>query len=109
MTNDKLRYRELADFLKNPPAKDPSFPKVGLPESSRRRTPGLRREEVGQLAGIGVTWYTWLEQGRPIHVSGQVLESLSHVFSSGQKRTGTSLFAGKPASSGRDYWLLRGW
>ena len=40
---------------------------AGLPEGStsgRRRTPGLRREEVAQLSGVGVTWYTWLEQGR---------------------------------------------
>jgi hypothetical protein len=40
---------------------------VGLPDGSasgRRRTPGLRREEVAQLSGVGVTWYTWLEQGR---------------------------------------------
>lgn len=46
----------------------------------RRRTPGLRREEVAQLAGIGLTWYTWLEQGRAIRVSAQVLESLSKVL-----------------------------
>jgi len=35
---------------------------VGLPDGSRRRTPGLRREEVALLAGVGNTWYTWLEQ-----------------------------------------------
>ena len=39
---------------------------VGLPASGRRRTPGLRREEVALLAGVSVSWYTWLEQGRPI-------------------------------------------
>ena len=43
-------------------------------DGGRRRTPGLRREEVAQLAGVGVTWYTWLEQGRDINVSEQVLE-----------------------------------
>lgn len=53
---------------------------VGLPDGSRRRTPGLRREEVAQLAGVGVTWYTWLEQGRPIHVSVQVLEAIARVL-----------------------------
>ena len=50
---------------------------VGLPGGGRRRTPGLRREELAQLAGVGVTWYTWLEQGRPINVSGQVLDAVA--------------------------------
>ncbi|WP_198667316.1 helix-turn-helix transcriptional regulator, partial [Glycomyces dulcitolivorans] len=49
---------------------------VGLPEAGRRRTPGLRREEVAVLAGVGVSWYTWLEQGRDIKVSGEVLDAL---------------------------------
>jgi len=42
----------------------------------RRRVPGLRREEVAQLAGVGVAWYTWLEQGRDVNVSSDVLERL---------------------------------
>lgn len=46
----------------------------------RRKTEGLRREEAAQLAGIGVTWYTWLEQGRDIQVSSDVLEAISRVF-----------------------------
>ena len=50
---------------------------VGLPESDRRRTPGLRREDVAALAAVSVTWYTWLEQGREIQVSDAVLERLS--------------------------------
>ncbi|SMD07472.1 helix-turn-helix transcriptional regulator [Sporomusa malonica] len=79
MNNEKHRYKELADFLKTRRAKIlPS--QVALSSGTRRRTPGLRREEVAQLAGIGVTWYTWLEQGRPIHVSTQVIESLSKVL-----------------------------
>ncbi|HEV7760535.1 MAG TPA: helix-turn-helix transcriptional regulator, partial [Acidimicrobiales bacterium] len=53
---------------------------VGLAPGFRRRTPGLRREEVAQLAGIGVTWYTWLEQGRPINASGQVLEAIARTL-----------------------------
>ncbi|MEL7977542.1 helix-turn-helix transcriptional regulator [Isoptericola sp. F-RaC21] len=53
---------------------------VGLPASGRRRTPGLRREEVAQLAGVGVTWYTWLEQGRAKNVSDQVLEAVARVL-----------------------------
>ena len=47
---------------------------------SRRRTPGLRREELAQLSGISVTWYTWLEQGRHISVSREVIESLARVL-----------------------------
>ncbi|HEY9333270.1 MAG TPA: helix-turn-helix transcriptional regulator, partial [Kribbella sp.] len=53
---------------------------VGLPGGGRRRTPGLRREELAQLAGVGVTWYTWLEQGRPINVSGQVLDAVASTL-----------------------------
>ena len=49
---------------------------VGIEPGMRRRTPGLRREEVAQMSGVSVTWYTWLEQGRKITVSGQVLEGL---------------------------------
>ncbi len=79
MNSDELRCKELGDFLKTRRAKIlPSL--VGLPSDGRRRTPGLRREEVSQLAGVGLTWYTWLEQGRPIHVSAQVLESLSRIL-----------------------------
>lgn len=79
LNNENHRYKELADFLKTRRAKVlPS--QVGLSSATRRRTPGLRREEVAQLAGIGITWYTWLEQGRPIHVSTQVIESLSKVL-----------------------------
>jgi transcriptional regulator with XRE-family HTH domain len=50
---------------------------VGLRSGARRRTPGLRREELAELAGIGVTWYTWLEQGRDIQVSTDVLSRIA--------------------------------
>jgi transcriptional regulator with XRE-family HTH domain len=53
---------------------------AGLAPGLRRRTPGLRREEVAQLAGVGVTWYTWLEQGRPINASPQVLDAISRTL-----------------------------
>jgi transcriptional regulator with XRE-family HTH domain len=53
---------------------------VGLPAGGRRRTPGLRREELAQLAGVSASWYTWLEQGRDISVSAQVIESLARVL-----------------------------
>ena len=76
---EKQRYKELGDFLKTRRARIlPS--QVGLSEGLRRRTPGLRREEVAYLAGIGLTWYTWLEQGRSIQVSTEVIESLSRVL-----------------------------
>ena len=76
---EKQRYKELGDFLKTRRAKIlPS--EVGISEGLRRRTPGLRREEVAYLAGVGLTWYTWLEQGRAIKVSAGVVESLSRVL-----------------------------
>src|SRR5262249_42952772 len=69
------RLQELGDFLRTRRAR--LVPEdVGLPRGSRRRAPGLRRAEVAQLSGVSVDWYTWLEQGRPISVSTQVLESL---------------------------------
>jgi len=49
---------------------------VGISSVGQRRVPGLRREEVAQLAGVGVAWYTWLEQGRDVNVSSDVLERL---------------------------------
>ena len=51
----------------------------GLP-IGQRRTPGMRREEVALLAGVSVSWYTWLEQGREIGVSSAVLNRLSNVL-----------------------------
>jgi len=51
-----------------------------MPAGTRRRTPGLRREEVALLAGVGVTWYTWLEQGRPINASTQVLDAVARTL-----------------------------
>jgi transcriptional regulator with XRE-family HTH domain len=76
----ELRRRELAAFLRS--RRERLAPAdVGLPAGGRRRTPGLRREEVAQLAGVGVTWYTWLEQGRDIHVSDQVLGAIARTLS----------------------------
>ena len=70
------RRAELGEFLKARRARV-APEDVGLPAGGRRRTPGLRREELAQLAGVGVTWYTWLEQGRPINASGQVLDAVA--------------------------------
>jgi transcriptional regulator with XRE-family HTH domain len=53
---------------------------VGLPAGTRRRTQGLRREEVAQIAGIGLTWYTWLEQARDIRVSDSFLDNLAKAL-----------------------------
>ncbi|WP_432524677.1 helix-turn-helix transcriptional regulator [Kineococcus sp. SYSU DK006] len=53
---------------------------VGLPEGGRRRSRGLRREEVAALSGVSVTWYTWLEQGRDINPSRQVLDALARTL-----------------------------
>jgi transcriptional regulator with XRE-family HTH domain len=53
---------------------------VGLPNGGRRRTPGLRREEVALLAGVSVSWYTWLEQGRPIRASRDVLLAIARTL-----------------------------
>jgi transcriptional regulator with XRE-family HTH domain len=76
---DMVQREELASFLRSRrEATDPVS--VGLRPGSRRRTPGLRREELAQLSGISVTWYTWLEQGRHISVSRQVIESLARVL-----------------------------
>src|SRR5580704_3781165 len=73
------RRHELSGFLRTRRAKIvPSD--VGLADGARRRTPGLRREEVALLANIGTTWYTRLEQGLPINVSADVLASISRAL-----------------------------
>jgi transcriptional regulator with XRE-family HTH domain len=75
----ELRRRELGAFLRS--RRERIGPEqVGLPPSRRRRTPGLRREEVAQLAGVGITWYTWLEQGRDINPSEQVLDAIARTL-----------------------------
>lgn len=73
------RRQELADFLRQ--RRGVTSPEaVGLERNGRRRTPGLRREEVSQLAGVGLSWYTWLEQGRDITPSASVLDALARVY-----------------------------
>jgi transcriptional regulator with XRE-family HTH domain len=73
------RREELGKFLKARRARL-SPEDFGMPGGSRRRTPGLRREELALLAGVGVTWYTWLEQGREINVSTQVLDAVASTL-----------------------------
>ena len=73
------RHHELAEFLRSRRAR--LLPEqVGLPRGTRRRTPGLRRAEVALLSGVSPEWYTWLEQGRDINVSEQLVESLASAL-----------------------------
>lgn len=71
--------RELGHFLRSRRARiTPEH--VGIPFGPRRRTPGLRREEIAVLAGLSPTWYAYLEQGRDIRPSPEVLDSLARVL-----------------------------
>lgn len=76
---DQERRQALADFLRTHRARL-SPADVGLPAGLRRRTPGLRREEIAQLAHIGTSWYVWLEQGRDVHPSPEVLEAVAQAL-----------------------------
>ncbi len=73
------RRQELKSFLRARRAQL-SPADYGLSDYPRRRTPGLRRDEVAQLAQIGITTYTFLEQGRDLTVSSHVLNKLATVF-----------------------------
>jgi transcriptional regulator with XRE-family HTH domain len=75
----EARRAELTDFLRQRRAQV-APQSAGIEPNGRRRTPGLRREEVAQLAGVGLSWYTWLEQGRDIKPSAQVLDALARVL-----------------------------
>src|SRR5258708_39798676 len=75
----QIRRAELAEFLRS--RRERITPEdAGLAPGIRRRTAGLRREEVALLAGVGVTWYTWLEQGRPINASTQGLDAVARTL-----------------------------
>ncbi|GCE07743.1 helix-turn-helix transcriptional regulator [Dictyobacter aurantiacus] len=76
---ERERRQALAAFLRTRRARL-SQAEVGLPARSRRRTPGLRREDVAELANIGVSWYTLLEQGQEVHPSMSVLESIAQAL-----------------------------
>src|SRR5687768_16981575 len=70
---------ELAEFLRT--RREQVRPAdVGLPDSGRRRTPGLRREEVATLAGVSIDYLVRLEQGRDLHPSGEVLNALADAL-----------------------------
>lgn len=92
------RKQQITEFLKACRARvEPSD--VGLYAPSRRRSPGLRREDVAVLAGVSVTWYTWLEQGRDINISEPVLERVceSLRLSCEERDYLFSLVQGRPA------------
>ena len=76
---DAVRRTNLREFLIARRARI-TPEEVGLAPGGRRRTPGLRREEVAVLAGVGTSWYQWLEQGRDITVSAQVLDAIGRVL-----------------------------
>lgn len=83
--HDAARRAELAAYLR---ARRASFQPadVGLhPPPTRRNTPGLRREEVAQISGVGLTWYTWLEQGRPITTTPAVIDALARALRLGRE------------------------
>ncbi|MEU8886436.1 helix-turn-helix transcriptional regulator [Streptomyces sp. NPDC048442] len=91
-----VRRAELAAFLRSRRERI-SPEQVGLVRGRRRRTPGLRREEVAQLAAVGVTWYTWLEQARDIQVSPQVLDAIARALKMDRvERTHLFALAGTP-------------
>jgi transcriptional regulator with XRE-family HTH domain len=78
-TKTDSRRKELGDFLQV--LRQRSAPEAfGFPTGTRRRTQGLRREEIAQLAGISPTWYTWLEQGREVNVSADALSRLAKAL-----------------------------
>lgn len=76
----KRKNMELAAFLKS--RREQILPKEkGFSRTNKRRAKGLRREELAALADVGLTWYTWLEQGRDITVSSYFLNRLSKILS----------------------------
>jgi transcriptional regulator with XRE-family HTH domain len=77
------RRRELGDFIRAQREKL-SPEAIGLFAAGRRRTPGLRREEVAQIAGLSTTWYTWIEQGRDVSMSPTSLSRLANALRLGR-------------------------
>ncbi|MFS2225804.1 helix-turn-helix transcriptional regulator [Pantoea sp. B65] len=83
---EKSNRLQLGEFLRRRrESLDPN--RLGLPRMRSRRTPGLRREEVAQLADVGVTWYTWLEQGRDIKASAKTLAAIALALQCNETET----------------------
>ncbi|MCW5620570.1 MAG: helix-turn-helix domain-containing protein [Burkholderiales bacterium] len=93
----EARQKEFGDFLRS--RRERLTPAaVGLPNGFRRRTPGLRRDEVALLAGVGTTWYTWLEQGRDVRPSAEVLNALAQALQLDRaERQHLFILAGRPS------------
>src|SRR3982750_202479 len=86
---------EFGNFLRSRRAKlNPKS--VGLPDGRRRRAPGLRREEVAELAGIGVDWYIRLEQGRAVSPSVTTIDALARALRLGKAQHAPPLALGSP-------------
>src|SRR6185437_10136395 len=82
-TTSPEQRRALGDFLRARREKlDPAA--LDLPRGARRRTPGLRREEIAQLCGLSTTWYSWIEQGRDVSISPQALARLARTLRLGR-------------------------
>jgi transcriptional regulator with XRE-family HTH domain len=101
--SDERRRHELAEFLQSRRAQlAPEA--IGLPHRSRRRTPGLRREDVGERAGVSVAWYTNLEQGRPVNPSRRVVTALADALQlSDADRAYLFALTGHPPPPGTDH------
>src|SRR5580692_10877541 len=82
-TRSIVQRRAFGDFVRSYRARV-SPAAVGLPAGNRRRTPGLRREELAQLCGLSTTWFTWIEQGRDVSVSPGALARLASILRLGR-------------------------
>jgi transcriptional regulator with XRE-family HTH domain len=93
------RRSELADFLRG--RRQRTAPKASaLSNGKRRRTPGLRREELALLAGLSVDWYTRLEQGRDVNPSRETLEAIARVLGLDDDERGHLFYLGRPEYAG---------
>lgn len=92
---DTRRRGELGAFLRKARARV-SPETAGIGASGKRKTPGLRREEVAELAGVSAVWYTWLEQGRDIQASVEVLTALCSALRLSKSETEYVLRVGRP-------------
>jgi transcriptional regulator with XRE-family HTH domain len=100
-TKEELKRKELAAFLRSRRERVKTIPKA-FTSLSRRRTPGLRREEVAELAAVGTAWYTWLEQARDIQPSAEVLERIGKALAlTPSEMRHLFCLAGKPSNSDR--------
>lgn len=104
---DRLAQRELGAFLRS--RRERLTPgEVGLPDGPGRRTPGLRRTEVAELAGISTSWYTWLEQGR-VRTSLQVLRAVARALRLNAAETAHVMSFAEPSGppAGAPTWVSR--